>query len=53
VIDVADFATIWEGTAADYLDPNKYLAIGEQHLESPPAWWSTNPGHVIATVVQT
>jgi Domain of unknown function (DUF4091)/Spherulation-specific family 4 len=53
VIEIADFATIWEGAAADYLDPNKYLAIGEQHLEPPPAWWSANPLQVIATVVQT
>jgi hypothetical protein len=53
VVDVADFATIWEGVATDYLDPNKYLAIGEQHLEPPPAWWSANPSQVIATVVQT
>ncbi len=53
VIDVADFATIWEGSAADYLDVTKYLAIGEQHLEPPPGWWSINPARVIVTVVQT
>jgi hypothetical protein len=46
----ADFVTIWEDTASKY--HTAYLAIGAQHLEAPPAWWSQNPSKVIATVVQ-
>jgi hypothetical protein len=41
------------GTAQGYVDDATYKAIGEQHLEDPPAWWSANPAKVVVTVVRS
>lgn len=51
VIDVADFATIWEKPASDYI--SNYVAAGEQGSEPPPSWWSEHPDQVIVTVTGT